>query len=117
MADYKLNLSTMDLDLSSYAIRYTTLEETIQQRVTLALSHIKGQWFRDRNVGLPFRRLLRERGNKAFVDTFLQGYIEAIEDIEKVTEYSSTIGVISRKLEVTFTAKTVEGYFTMTTGV
>lgn len=59
----KLNLNTRDLEFdNSMHLKIANKTEDVQQRLILKTELIKGEWFLDKNEGIPWKEIFSETG-------------------------------------------------------
>lgn len=59
----KLNLNTRDLEFdNSMHLKIANKTEDIQQRLILKTELMKGEWFLDKNEGIPWKEIFSETG-------------------------------------------------------
>lgn len=59
----KLNLNTRDLEFdNSMHLKIVNKTEDVQQRLILKTELMKGEWFLDKNEGIPWKEIFSETG-------------------------------------------------------
>ena len=59
----KLNLNTRDLEFdNSMHLKIANKTEDVQQRLILKTELMKGEWFLDKNKGIPWKEIFSETG-------------------------------------------------------
>jgi hypothetical protein len=59
----KLNLNTRDLEFgNSMHLKIANKTEDVQQRLILKTELMKGEWFLDKNEGIPWKEIFSETG-------------------------------------------------------
>ena len=102
--DIKLDPVTHDIDLSKGMHLNTEGAESLAQKIKVALLLRTTEWAPNLNKGVPYyQTILKGKNNKAFVDSFLKSYLIALDDVDTLTSYSSTIDN-NRTLQVSITA-------------
>lgn len=90
--DIKLDPNTHDIDLSKGCHLNTIGAESLAQKVKVALLLRTTEWHPNLNKGIPyFQTILKGKNNKEFVDSFLKGYLIELEDVDRLTHYSSSL--------------------------
>jgi hypothetical protein len=88
MADIKLG-SDGDILIQNGKISFT---ESVGQRVSIALRTLKGEWFLDEKIGIPyFQKIFAEKITKTEVDLIMKNQISCVKGVEKIIEFNSTI--------------------------
>lgn len=111
MSDLYLDPLTGDIYVSptKTARLTTTFEEETIQRLQMRLRRFLGEWFMDRNKGVPYRRdILIKNPDLDVVKSVLQAEILRDPGVEAVSEFTLTHNTAERHLDVTFTAVLVE---------
>lgn len=103
----KLDEIEHDLIIKNGAIQYIAGQEEIQQRILVALRHYFGEYFFDRNSGLPwYQRILGMRNNYNSISNLIRDYVSAIEGVEYVERID--LNRVGRKYEI-FLQVVIEG--------
>lgn len=90
--DIKLDPVTHDIDLSKGIHINVEGAESLAQKLKVALLLRTTEWAPNLNKGIPYyQTILKGKNNKEFVDSFLKGYLIELEDVDKLTHYSSEI--------------------------
>lgn len=106
--DIRLNALTGDIDFTNGMDIVVTTAEEIHQRLTIRLNTFLGEWFLDRNYGVPyFQQILGKGRKKATIDSILQDQILADGNVLEIVSFSSTTE--GRKYSVEFRVKVVSG--------
>jgi len=80
----------------------------VAQRLEIKLSSYKGEWFLDRNYGIPWiQEILSRRGTKDLADANIRRVILSDPDVKSITNYRSSVR--NSKLEVVFDGTLVNG--------
>jgi len=108
--DMKLDSNTHDIDLTSGgADVFSSTTQVLGQRLKIAILLRRTEWYPNINLGVPYHsQFFTNKNNKAFIDSFYQGYILSVEGIERLISYSSIV-TPRRVMEVEFVVKTTEG--------
>lgn len=116
MSDIYMNEVTGDLDLTNRTPRLTasTIEE-VRQKVELRLRRLKGEWFANINLGVPyFQTILKKGVNKNLVDSILRKEITDTNGVIRITKFASEFNNQQRTYTATTTFTTAEGAVTIT---
>lgn len=90
--DIKLDPLTHDIDLSKGMHLNTQGAESLAQTIKIALLLRTTEWAPNLNKGIPYyQTILKGKNNKAFVDGFLKGYLIDLDEVDRLTHYSSTV--------------------------
>jgi len=82
----------------------------LAQRVRSVISIFLGEWFLDQSLGIPYiPKDDKKTGHRSLIENALKTKITAIEGINRVTFFYSTLDSGMRILYVEFTAETVDG--------
>jgi len=79
-----LLLSGADILIENFDLQLTNDDEAVAQRVKRALLLFKGEWFLDRDLGVPYYENIL--GTKNSLDSVRSVFIQAIRDVEGVKE-------------------------------
>ena len=108
--DFKLDPITHDLDLSSQGIElFDNNTDVVAQRVKIALLTHHGEWFRDVDLGVPYRAFSAIKNSKELIDEYLREYVRGVEDVEELIDYSSVLDGDTRVLTVNLSIRTSSG--------
>lgn len=116
MSDLLLDQSTGDLVISNRdVVLITKLEDLARQRTSIRLNTYLGEWFANRNVGVPyFESILIKSYDKPFIDTLLRAKILEDESIIEIISFESS--VVGGKYNLIFKAGIVAGGITEFSG-
>ena len=108
--DIKLDKTTHDLVITNKDIQlFETLENLTIQKVKINLLSMKGEWFRNVNVGIPYTQtILGKKGTQDVAASLLKNAIINTEGIVSITDFSSSVNS-DRTLKVIFSAVTEQG--------
>lgn len=91
MADMVLT-KDHDIDLTKGISLTTSNQNSLAQRIKIALLLRTGEWKPNVNEGVPYSvAFLRTKNNKSFIDSFLQNYIINIDGVSEFTSFSSEV--------------------------
>lgn len=90
--DVMLDPNTHDIDLSKGCHLNQEGSESLAQKIKVALLLRTTEWAPNLNKGVPYyQTILKGKNNKEFVDSFLKGYLIELDDVDRLTSYSSEI--------------------------
>lgn len=89
-----------------------TYEELTRQRIQINLEMFRGEWFADKNYGVPYFGRIYGKGNKNAADAIFKGTIRNTEGVIKLTRFISTLDKVERKYTLVFSVLTTEGEIT-----
>lgn len=90
----------------------TSTSENLAQRLLIRLRTFRGEWFLDQDLGVDyFGQILGKNRNKATVDAIIQAEILQEREVLQLDEYNSTYNNSLRKLNISFKARTIDGFF------
>lgn len=102
--DILLDEQTHDIDLSRGIELNVEGSKSLSQKVKVALLLRTNEWGPDINKGVPYSQsIFNGRGNKSFIDSYLQGYILRIPEIGGIDGFFSEI-LPDRTYKMSFTA-------------
>jgi hypothetical protein len=111
--DLLLDLETHDLVLTRRDLELVRGADLVRQRLKQNLLTLRGEWFLDETVGLPyFDEILTKATTQ---DRIRQLYIREIIDtqgVEKLNSLSFNVDAKTRKGRLEFTVETTEGIIT-----
>lgn len=95
---------THDLAIIDFDLQLTTDEQAIAQRVKQALLLFKGEWFLDRDLGIPYYEDIL--GLKNSIDSVRAVFVKAIRSVDGVkdlTEFNIEFNDATRTLGIKLT--------------
>ena len=104
-------LDTIIHDLAYYANDNHVVTGALQvvQNVKIRLLFLKGEWYRDTRMGVPYFEQAFAKGDHAVVDSFLKATILETPEVRNLLSFSTSFDSINRKYTVTFSIDTVYG--------
>lgn len=81
----------------------------VGQLVMTRLLLFTGEWFLDRNEGMPWATSVLGTGTKALYDQAIREHVLETDGVTDIAEYSSSLADDSRHLSVLMTVNTVYG--------
>jgi len=85
--------------------------EYLQQKIRIALSFQKGEWFTDSNIGLPYvpEFDMSKSDHRSLLTACIQSRVMAIDGIKKLLSFDTEYNDTERILYVSFMVNTVDG--------
>lgn len=110
MKDIKLNVAGTDLALEDYDFVLIDGAERVAQNIQIRLRTFVGEWYLDRNFGLPyFETILVKNPNGGLIRSILKAVILETLDVTELTQFTTEIDDLTRELFITFTCETTFG--------
>lgn len=108
--DILLDIDTGDVALPGSDLLLTSGQGAIEQHLRQRLQTFFGEWFLDGRIGVPyFQQILKKNPDLTIVDSLLKKEIIDTQGIEELTQFNASLNKSTRKLEVNFQARTIEG--------
>lgn len=85
------------------------VQSLVRQRVAIQLKTIYGEWFANRNFGVPYFESIVGKNTQDTADAILRTTITDTEGVIRLIEYESTNDSRLRTLSVRFRAETESG--------
>lgn len=107
-----------DIDLSSGDIQFTRGLAAVAQDLYVAIKMFKGEWFLNREVGIPYLpndivsetdALLGQKFSALKARAAFRTAIMSVQGVEKITKLAVSFETSTRAMSVVFTVKTVAG--------
>ncbi|MGL5583170.1 MAG: hypothetical protein ACRDCE_19740 [Cetobacterium sp.] len=110
----KFNPETSDIELSeSGSLKTNNYLEDVAQRINFKINLDKGDWFRDRNAGIPWTSEIFKIKNKQKqlerVKYFIKKELENDEDFEELLSLNVEVDEQKRSLFINFSIKCKNG--------
>lgn len=106
-----------EIIIDGYSVKRIDGIEQIRQRIRTRLQLFLGEWFLDRNAGVPWlQQILIKNPRFAVVQGVLKQTILRTPGVNELTAFSITDADVERKIVVTFTVNTNFGQITDTIG-
>ena len=85
--------------------------EYLQQKIRIALSFQKGEWFTDSTIGLPYVPDfdISKTDHRSLLTACIQARVMQIDGIKKMLSFETEYNDTDRTLEVSFIVNTVDG--------
>jgi hypothetical protein len=109
MIDEALDSDLHDLAYSGYDCQTVSGAEQVIQNIKIRLLFIRGEWFRDTRIGVPFFEDEFTKGDHDIVDSFIKAQILETPEVRNLLSYSSTYDAENRKYAVEFSVDTIYG--------
>lgn len=82
---------------------------TVAQAVQTVLALLRGEWFLDSTVGVPYATQILGTGTQATRDLAIQNAILGTQGVLDINQYSSTVNPTTRQFNVDCTIDTIYG--------
>lgn len=123
MKNLYLDILNKDLTLTTGKNLRLTVNATefISQKIENVLLFFKGEWFLNRELGIPYlaqnnedrddptKNIFVKNPDISFINTILSAAIEAIEGVEEIISFTTNIDNTTREYSVTYQIKIDEG--------
>lgn len=111
--DLLIDPLTGDLDFGSPGSRgmslVTTNHMSLRQRLFLRFAIWSGDWYFDETFGFPYRTFVGRKTVKSVLDGRIKSEVRQEPDVLDITDFDSTMDVLSRSYRCYFTVVTEEG--------
>ena len=105
MSDFKLD-TFGELDLTSGDLVFVTGADAVAQHLKLRLRFIRGEWFLDVRVGIPYySQIFIKNPNLAAIETIYRRAIRETPGVDTLDRFDFEFDSATRQLEVSFSAK------------
>lgn len=110
----KFNTMTSDVVVNSNGnLKINSYEENIVQRILFKISLDKGDWFRDKEIGIPWTseifKIKNQREQEEKIKIYLKKELQNDEDIEKINEIKIESDIENRKFNLFFNIECKNG--------
>ena len=110
----KFNTMTSDVVVNSNGnLEINSYEENIVQRMLFKISLDKGDWFRDKEIGIPWTsevfKIKNQREQEEKIKIYLKKELQNDEDIEKINEIEIESDIENRKFNLFFNIECKNG--------
>lgn len=103
MIAIQLDPATHDIDLSQRTMTLSSGNELLRQRIIQKLRLIQGEWFLNRNIGLPWNDILRsKRISEAGLQQFILQALASVQGVETVDALDVLIDARERTASISF---------------
>lgn len=109
MRTFALDPTTGDLAISGGRPRIAEGLDATVQKLSVRLRLWQGEWPFDRSVGIPYRRVLGEKGVSAFASATLRRAIETSPGVATLDAFSFTEDRARRSAALAFRATSATG--------
>ncbi|MGL4449913.1 MAG: hypothetical protein ACRCTZ_01830 [Sarcina sp.] len=116
----KFNMNTSDVEVKENGtLKTNTYSEDVVQRILFKLKLDKGDWFADKNIGIPWTSEIFKIKNKINQEQKIKSYVkkelENDKDVIEVLSIDIITDEVKRKFNLKFSAKiktgdTINGY-------
>lgn len=109
-SDIALDPVTGDLDLRGNQLNFIESNQvSLRQRLWIRFSVWQGDWFFDESLGFPYRTYIGKKVIKAVLDRKIKETVRLEPDVLQITDFRSSMKVVSRTYEAYLTVITREG--------
>lgn len=101
----KLNLNTRDLEFdNSMHLKIANKTEDVQQRLILKTELMKGEWFLDKNEGIPWKEIFSETGEDQIkmVKTAIRDMLNNDKGVIEIKELNVYQDLTKNSLNINF---------------
>lgn len=109
MSDLKLNLETGDLDLDGGSLKIVTGAAAVVQRLFIRFRFFKGEWFLNREEGVPYAEILGEKPTQAVIEALFRKVITTCPGVVSLDFFSAERNNDTRELRIRFSATVDNG--------
>ena len=112
MRNLSLDTTTYDLAVGlDYNLTFTTTDsEFAAQKIGNKLRTFLGEWFLDRDLGIPFYdRILIKQADLNDVNNLFLMAIKSVEEVEEVISFETDFNGSTREYTINFTVKITTG--------
>ena len=89
-----------DLEIEGFDLKLTNKEQIVSQRIKQALLTIKGEWFLDIELGIPYMELLGQKNAPESISTVLVSHIMRVEGVKEIISLEVEEDKINRQMIV-----------------
>lgn len=110
----KFDVMTSDVVINNNGnLEINSYEENIVQRILFKISLDKGDWFRDKEIGIPWTsevfKIKNQREQEEKIKIYLKKELQNDEDIEKINEINIESDIENRKFNLFFNIECKNG--------
>lgn len=110
----KFDVMTSDVVINNNGnLEINSYEENIVQRILFKISLDKGDWFRDKEIGIPWTsevfKIKNQREQEEKIKIYLKKELQNDEDIEKINEIKIESDIENRKFNLFFNIECKNG--------
>lgn len=101
----KLNLNTRDLEFdNSMHLKIANKTEDVQQRLILKTELMKGEWFLDKNEGIPWKEIFSETGEDQIkmAKTAIRDMLDNDKGVSEIKELNVYQDLTKNSLNINF---------------
>jgi len=112
MKDFALEANTNNFRWKNSSLTMTeSYLEYMSQKVRCCLSLLKGEWYLDTRLGIPYIPSWEEDndGHRSILESAIRVKIAGIDGIKKLLSFSSELEKKTRRLSVSFSAQCDNG--------
>lgn len=110
----KFNIMTSDVIINSNGnLEINSYEENVVQRILFKISLDKGDWFRNKEIGIPWTseifKIKNQKDQEERIKFYLKKELQNDEDIEKINEINIESDIQNRKFNLFFNIECKNG--------
>jgi hypothetical protein len=106
MSDWQLDAATGDIDLSAGDLVFVTGADAVAQHLKIRLRFVRGEWFLDQRVGIPYRsQIWVKNPNLAAIRTTYRRSILSTPGVDKLERIDLSFDAPTREMRLEFSAK------------
>lgn len=110
MIDEMLDTTIHDMHYSNYDEATVSGAAQVQQAIKIRLLLIKGEFFANSTLGnIDFQTLANKQNIPAVIDAANKATIKSTPEVVSLTSYVSKFNLVSRTMEISFSAETTYG--------
>lgn len=109
MSDIKLDLTTGDIDLTGGALSIVSGAEAVTQELYIRFRFFKGEWFLNREEGVPYYEILGEKPSQATIEALFRKVITTCPGVISLDFFAASLNNDTRLLSVQFRATADNG--------
>lgn len=92
-----------ELDLSTGGLRIVSGADAVAQHLKLRLRFVRGEWFLDQRVGIPYRTQIWVKNiNLTAIQTVWRRAIESVPGVQSLERIDQSFNNATRELSVSF---------------
>jgi len=116
MKDFCLNDTDKNLVLTNFDFCFATeLEDYVSQKLRITLSIMKGEYYLDTDLGIPFiENVFVKDPNLDFISDLYKKTILSVEQVKEITTFELRYDKPTRRLTANFTVKVADTTVTVT---
>lgn len=110
----KFNIMTSDVVINNNGnLEINSYEEKVAQRILFKISLDKGDWFRNKEIGIPWTseifKIKNQKDQEERIKFYLKKELQNDEAVEKINEINIENDIKNRKFNINFSIKCKNG--------